>query len=719
MKKIVSILLILALSFSLFGCASKKAGGKKKDVGSTEEAPLAAEGKQGWSMHYLPLPEGIVDSVGQCADGNFIYLAGIGPDGKNTVGRYDGERFTPYPVPEDLETLSDIFPTSGGGMGVLGGPDNYNWITEHNADEPCPRELLLYDGEGQLLSRQDLTPALEEIGRVGKSEVDGGIANFILRSVAWYDGCLFLAGDRLIFQLDSSLQIRRTFSDFGIGSCMITGPQGLLTLSYFYDGQEDWMQVRRLASANAEPELLFRCHTESYEDGLDLFSIGYTAEGELLLEIRNDRICKAAPPSGTGETLFSYYEAGLSSDILGSVVLPWSGGYLIPSYEDELACLQYGPLPEKTALDMWIDGADYNLMLPYLERYNISDAPYLVRYKNIDQQEASTELAAGRGPDLYAFDGDGFMGWTDSTVFEELTPYLAASGRSKADFLPSLMEAVNPGEEMYSVPLGFILALFIQNTALQPDPNAPFSASYALPQVRAEEARVFAASSYTGWLDLFPEGFTRDGLFDWLATVYMGTHLDEANGTCDFDSPDYAALLENCAAFQKSYAPDSAALVYHYLNTDSLLSAGYGRTFFGENYGYVNAMGSLFSLSTVLAVSAGSQNKEGAWDFIDYCLSSPLGASQRQISTLNATLEQQLKLLASGKAERAGDVTPADAEQFRALLESTHAVAGEHPELLAILREEAQRFYAGQVTAQEAASASQSRAAIYMAEKYG
>ncbi len=713
MKRALALLLCLALALSLCAC------GKKDASGSPEGTPLAAEGKQGWSIHFLPLPDGIVDTVGQCADGNYIYLAGIGPDGSYTVGRYDGERFTPYPVPEDLEELSDIFPTSGGGMGVLGGPSEYDWIMEHNADEPCPRELLLYDGEGQLLSRQDLTPALEEIGRVGKTEVDGGIANFILRSAAWYDGCLFLAGDDLLFQLDSSLQIRRTFSDFGNCGCMIAGPQGLMVQCYSYEGQENWMQVRRLASADAEPELIFRCHTGDYEDGLDLVAIGYTPEGELLLNLYGDRLCKAAPSNGLGETLFSFYEAGMKNGYVGSAVLPWSGGYLFPGYGKELVCLQYGPLPEKTALDMWINGADYNLASSYIMRYNISDAPYLVRYKNIDQQEASTELAAGRGPDLYAFDGDGFMGWTDSTVFEELSPYMAASGRSKADFLPSLIEAVNPGEEMYSIPLGFILALFVQNTALQPDPNAPFSASYALPQVQTEEARVFPESSYTGWLDLFPSGFTRDSLFDWLATVYMGTHLDEQNGTCDFDSQDYVNLLESCAAFQKSYAPDSAALVYRYLNTDSLFSANYGRSFFGDDYRYVNAMGSLFSLSTVLAVSSGSEHKDGAWDFIDYCLSSPLGASQTQISTLNATLEQQLTLLSGGKVQFAEDVTASDVEQFRALLENTHAVAGEHPELLSILREEAQRFYAGQVTAQEAAAASQSRAAIYMAEKYG
>ncbi len=720
MKRILALLLCLALALSLCAC------GKKDDPASPEGEALAASGKEGWSMHYLPLPGQMAYASGMCADGTYLYLAGMGSDGHNAVGRYDGESFISYEVPEDLEVLSDCFPTGDGGLGVLGGPDEYDWIMEHDIGEPCPKALLLYDGEGKLLSRQDLSPALEEIGRLGKSEGESGTANFILRAAAWFDGCLYLAGDNLIFQLDSSLQISRTFSDFNNFRCFAASPQGLLILNYFYDGQDNWMQVQRLASSGGEPEVLFRSHTGDYEDSLDLFSIGYTPEGELLLDVVNDRICKAAPPSGAGETLFSYYEAGLQGDrMVSTPIFPWSGGYLLSGFGDELVCLQYGPLPEKTPLEMWIDEADFNLLVPYLQRYNLGDSPWLVRYQLVtDEQQASAELAAGRGADLYTFAGDSFMGWSNTTVFEELSPYMAASGRSRADFLPSLIEAVNPGEEMYSVPLGFILASFYQDTAVLPDPNASLTDALALPQVQSGELRVLPASSYTGRLDLFPDGFNRDSLFDWMATVYMGIHVNEANGSCDFAGQDYVNLLESCAAlpksaFSQSIAPDDAPSVYRYVNTDSVWGASIYRNFFGDDYSLKNALGSLFSLSTVLAVSSGSEHKDGAWDFIDYCLSSPLGASQEQISVLNATLDAQIERLASGKVQFAEAVTPEDAAKFRELLDDTHAVAGEHPELLAVLREEAQRFFAGQVTAEEAAAASQNRAALYMAERFG
>ncbi len=710
MRRILALLLSLALALSLCAC------GKKDDPAPPEGAPLAASGKEGWSMHYLPLPGGMAYANSMCADGTYLYLAGMGSDGHNAVGRSDGESFTPYEVPEDLEVLSDCFPTGDGGLGVLGGPDEYNWGMEHGLDAICPKALLLYDGTGKLLSRKDLTPVLEEIGRLGKSEGESGPANFILRDAAWFDGCLYLAGDQFVFQLDSDLQLPRNFSGFSLLPCLTVSPLGLLALAYSYDGQNGSLRVQRLSSSGGEPETLFTVPADRVNDTV---AIGCTPEGELLLDVYSDRICKAAPPDSFGETLFDFSAAGLRYGDT-SPILPWAGGYLLSGFGDELVCLQYGPLPEKTPLTMWVSGVDEGPLSTFLQRYNLSDSPWLVRSETIsDEQEASAELAAGRGPDLYAFAGDGFLGWSDTTVFEELSPYMAASGRSKADFLPSLIEAVNPGEEMYSVPLGFILASFYQNTAILPDPNASLAGAYALPQVQSGELRVLPESSYTGWLDLFPVGFTRDSLFDWLATVYMGTHVDELQGSCDFDSQDYVNLLESCAAVKKSIAPDDAPSVYRYVNTDSVWGAGIYRNFFGDDYSLDNALGSLFSLSSVLAVSSGSEHKDGAWDFIDYCLSSPLGASQDSISTLNGTLDQQLKLFASGKVQFAEDATPEDAAKFRALLDDTHAVAGEHPELLAILREEAQRFFAGQVTAQEAAAASQSRAALYMAERFG
>lgn len=710
--RFISFLLLLCLLMSLCACGKEEAD----DRGSAGQEAQAKEAPLGWTLEYRALPEGLAGTYSQCSDGTNLYLAGVGTDGRPALGRMDEENYTPYQVPEDIEELRICFPAGDGGLGVLGGADEFSWIMEHDRSEPCPTELLLFDGEGALLSRQDMTGTLSELEALDRSSYpDGSAAWFQIRSAAWLDGALCVIGDRSLFVLDGALGLQNSFLDLGDILGAVPSPQGLLLLLYEYDG-EDYDTVKRLTGPEASGlETLFRCRADA--DGLDLYGIGCGREGELLLATREE-IGKAAPPDGMGEALFSFYEAGVTNKWAGASILPWAGGFLIACGGEELVCLKYGPLPEKTPLTMWVNGGDFGLLDPYLERYNLSDAPYTVRYSYIEAEEAAFELAAGRGPDLYAFGGSGFLGYSDSAIFEELSSSMAASGRSRADFLSSLIDAVNPGEEMYSVPLGFVLAQFYQNTALQPDPSAPFSDAYELPQVRAEQARIFPANSYTGVLDLFPEGFTRDSLFDWLATVYMGAHLDERNGTCDFHRQEYIALLESCAAFRESNASEDAPSVYRYLNLDYISTAGVYRQSFGDDYSLLNAMGSAYSLSAALAVSNGSAHKDGAWDFIDYCLSSPLGGQQKQISAVSATLEAQLELLASGKMAYAENVTAGDAAKFRELLENTHAVVGRNPELLTILEEEADRYFAGNCTAEEAAASTQGRAALYMAERF-
>ncbi len=263
MRRILALLLSLALALSLCAC------GKKDDPASPEGEALSSGEKEGWSMHYLPLPGGLAHASGMCAGGTYLYLAGVGSDGHNAVGRYDGESFSPYEVPEDLEALSDCFPTGDGGLGVLGGPSEYDWISEHDIGEPCPKALLLYDGEGKLLSRQDLTPALEEVKRLGrvKAGPDGVTVEFDLRAAAWFDGCLYLAGDQFVFQLDGDLQICRTFSGFSTMLSFISSPPGsagsglfIRRAGQFSPGPAAGLLRRGAADLSLLPLRFFRWH---------------------------------------------------------------------------------------------------------------------------------------------------------------------------------------------------------------------------------------------------------------------------------------------------------------------------------------------------------------------------------------------------------------------------------------------------------------------------
>ena len=61
-------------------------------------------------------------------------------------------------------------------------------------------------------------------------------------------------------------------------------------------------------------------------------------------------------------------------------------------------------------------------------------------------------------------------------------------------------------------------------------------------------------------------------------------------------------------------------------------------------------------------------------------------------------------------------ISEADAAQFYALLDSTTVLAGLDGQLAEILREEAAAYFAGSMTAEQAARNIQSRASIYLQE---
>ena len=56
---------------------------------------------------------------------------------------------------------------------------------------------------------------------------------------------------------------------------------------------------------------------------------------------------------------------------------------------------------------------------------------------------------------------------------------------------------------------------------------------------------------------------------------------------------------------------------------------------------------------------------------------------------------------------------------FNELLSRPVALMNRYPELTQIINEEAEKFFAGECSAEDAARATQSRAAIFMAERYG
>ena len=60
-----------------------------------------------------------------------------------------------------------------------------------------------------------------------------------------------------------------------------------------------------------------------------------------------------------------------------------------------------------------------------------------------------------------------------------------------------------------------------------------------------------------------------------------------------------------------------------------------------------------------------------------------------------------------------------DAQRLRSLIEETHFMPGKYPEIIRIMNEEVQKFFAGDRSAEDTAVIIQSRVSIFLSEQYG
>ena len=163
---------------------------------------------------------------------------------------------------------------------------------------------------------------------------------------------------------------------------------------------------------------------------------------------------------------------------------------------------------------------------------------------------------------------------------------------------------------------------------------------------------------------------------------------------------------------------------------------------FGEDVTFVgfpteNRNGSVFALDAELAISSKCKNKEAAWEFLKYFLSDEYqsGTSMYNlpvsVKALNAKIEEAMKedddtiiARASGDlvmtdesyAEQNKPLTQAEADQIMELINSVNQVMRTDNDLETIITEEAESYFAGQKSVQDAASVIQSRASIYISE---
>ena len=732
-RKILACTLLFCLLFSLCAC------GRKNDT--EDAAAIAGETTEGWIPSRIAFPDWLARSTGWETYGDTIYLSGMTPEDQLVAASYD--TLTGEWQRIDF-TIADAYHPQ---LGCLSYAGHSLWgLLEEEPSREDLNQGRWRDDLGYYVLHIDLTSGESTAVRIpfeGEGSTEG--------SGLFFTGILGLDDDRaLLGAMDHFYEIDANVNVLAEPTLPTNG-----WLQHFRVGEALYLWTQD-GYAPFDPETL------SLGTPLDIDGLGEGSSnnGNLLRKWQRS-LCVADPVTGESETLFQWMDVALSyGDIYGGVCLENSlGDVYYPDGEDMLLmngliCAKKGQVPVKQPLrlgcfgytggEMYAD-AQANGALPYSATMELLDA--IVRFNNTDPQykievvpityaneqerdRVLIDLATRTDLDLLdtSFLPDNTL---DSGLLADMLPMIDADESiSREDFIEPLFALMTQKGGLYEYTARFTLLTITTHPELYPGrENWTVENIEAIIQAHPEMEPL--------WHSYDRELITT--LFCWAATAEF---IDRETATCFFDSPAFVHWLEVMKALpnggQKSEDPKLMNICYDlafnaghqekYMMKGDYVVAGFPET---EGTGsYYLKLGSspdawrgTMGANTRIGIMAASSKQAGAWRFVRMLMEGANEISLSQgIPVFKQSFERALEAEISDDFDERFQIeyfTAEDAEKLRQQVYGTTKMVDIDETLIRILREEINRYYEGQVTAEEAANAIQARARIYVSEQYG
>ena len=358
-------------------------------------------------------------------------------------------------------------------------------------------------------------------------------------------------------------------------------------------------------------------------------------------------------------------------------------------------------------------------------------------YFNNRQKQFNLDLIAGNAPDIIAgLPYDSMVNLSKKGVFADLYELMDNDSQMDRDaFLPNLLHALeSPDKKLFTLPADLSLNTIFAKTSICDKGNWTMDDMIAL----FDNAPASAKHLYDGENKLEMFNIMSDTLCD---------AVDYNNGKCNFDTPDTVKLLEFCNRFvddvpmpdkeadgwdaHQSYYADRAewwgrnekliemgdlSMPAYYSDNKYYFSDGSDVTFVG--YPSNDGCGGRFELRSLMSVSSGCKDKEGAWEFIKFYLNN----CDSTFSPISKKCDDMLYNAMNGKNTAQGREMPniknEDRLQISAYLNSCSKIGNTFgSSISSICEEEAQRYFNGEISADEAAKTMQSRVSILVSEQ--
>lgn len=366
----------------------------------------------------------------------------------------------------------------------------------------------------------------------------------------------------------------------------------------------------------------------------------------------------------------------------------------------------------------------------------------------------NNDITSGSCPDILDLSNLDVKSLASKGVFEDMAPYLEKSSvLNKDDFFENIISSYTMDGKLVGIPKTFSLSTIVGKTS-----EVGEKKGWTVDDIMAYSAEHEGASLF--------DGMTKSGMLYMMLAYDLDSYIDWESGKCNFDSEDFAKVLEFVNTFPEEYdwQSDDRSTPIKIQDGDVLLnmtgiyeleSIQEQEAIFGEPVTYIGyptsdgGSGTYMQVNELYAIAAKSSNKDGAWAFIEDYLSAPvdnmfaygLPASK---SVLDAAVEKATNVTyltdndGNQILDENGNPIPeggtssigygdweytyhTPTEEEVATLKDLISVAeptstSSNDEITNIITEEAEGFFKGQKTAADVANVIQSRVQVYVNE---
>lgn len=389
------------------------------------------------------------------------------------------------------------------------------------------------------------------------------------------------------------------------------------------------------------------------------------------------------------------------------------------------------------------------------DRYRIVLREYAYDENTNSYLQLNNDIASGNMPDILVAEGLPVDRYIEKGLIADLRPLIKQDEElSEAEFMENVFETYSvDGKLMYVIP-DFMVDTVVAKTSTVGD-----GADWSLEKVKQLLAEMDQRTQ-------FMSEMTRDMFMEAAMSFYGNEFLEMETGKCSFESDEFIALMKFAATLPKEidfdtlydgddywddyeaqYRDERTLLLE--LRIDSLnRSLNYQLNgYMGEDYIFVgfpgsgveSGKGAYIYGNNLMVLSSKSKMLEGAWEFARYYLTDEyqegldwglpvnkkiflekaekLTEHMVRIDENGTEVESDDTLYYHGEDVPVMPMTQSQLEQFVAYVESVKGTSFADEEILRIIGEEMEAFFAGDKTAEESAKLIQNRVQLYMNER--